>query len=56
MKELPKYYTILFNAVEDAVAAMDRLDFGTAKSMLIRGQVLAEEAYCSTMEREKPKE
>lgn len=25
MNELPRYYTILFNAVEDAVAAMERL-------------------------------
>lgn len=56
MNELPRYYTLLFNAVEEAVAAMERLDFGTAKSMLVRGQILAEEEYCAMTEREKPKE
>lgn len=55
MEELPRYYTILFNAVEDAVAAMDRLDFGTAKSMLIRGQILAEGEYLALTEKEKKK-
>ena len=53
MKELPKYYTVLFNAVEDAVAAMERMDFGTAKSMLVRGQILAEEEYLATTKKEE---
>lgn len=55
MNELPRYYTILFNAVEDAVAAMERMDFGTAKSMLVRGQILAEEAYLAQAQTEKEK-
>lgn len=53
MNELPKYYALLSNAVEEAVAALDRLDFGTAKSMLVRGQVLAEEEYLAAAEKEK---
>ena len=53
MKELPKYYALLLNAVEDAVAALERQDFGVAKSTLLRGQILAEEEYCAMMEREK---
>lgn len=55
MNELPKYYTTLFNAVEDAVAALERQDFGTAKSTLIRGQILAEGEYLALTEKEKQK-
>ena len=45
MNGLPKYYTILFNAVEEAMAALDRMNFGVAKTLLLRGQLLAEEEY-----------
>lgn len=45
MNELPHYYTLLFNAVTDALAAQERLDFGTARELLIQGQRAAEEAY-----------
>lgn len=45
MDALPSYYTKLFNAVTDAITALERQDFGTAKELLIRGQQAAEEAY-----------
>lgn len=53
MKELPKFYTILFNAVEEALAALDRMDFGTAKTLLLRGQLRAEGEYTAVEEPEK---
>ena len=42
---LPAYYTLLFNAVTDAIAALARQDYGQATAILIRGQQQAEEAY-----------
>ena len=35
-KSLPRYYTILFNAVTDAIQALDRQDFGQARALLVR--------------------
>ena len=48
MEELPVYYTILFNAVTDAIAALDHQDFGQARALLVRGQQQAEAAYTET--------
>ncbi|WP_298030395.1 hypothetical protein [uncultured Dysosmobacter sp.] len=45
MENLPRYYTILFNAVTDAITAMEQHNFGTAKALLIQGQQAAETAY-----------
>ena len=50
MEELPNYYTILFNAVTDAIAALDRQDFGQAKALLVQGQQEAETAYTEASE------
>lgn len=50
MIELPKYYTVLFNAVEEASAALDRMDFGVAKTLLLRGQLQAEGEYLAIEE------
>lgn len=47
MENLPKYYTILFNALTDIAEAIDRMDFGTARDLIIRAQQEAEEAYAS---------
>lgn len=44
MEELPTYYTILFNAATDAIAALDRQDFGQARALLVQGQQQAEDA------------
>jgi hypothetical protein len=38
MDTSPSFYTILFNAVTDAIAALDRQDFGQARTLLIQGQ------------------
>lgn len=50
MEELPNYYTILFNAVTDAIAALDRQDFGQARTLLVCGQQQAETAYTEASE------
>ena len=42
---LPAYYTALFAAVEDAIEAIEAMDFGTAKKLLIQGQQTAETLY-----------
>ena len=49
-ENLPSYYTFLFNAVTDAIAAMDRQDFGQARALLVRGQQQAEDAYIGEAE------
>lgn len=49
-ENLPSYYTFLFNAVTDAIAAMDRQDFGQARALLVRGQQQAEDAYIAEAE------
>ena len=45
MDEHEKPYTTLFNAVTDALDALDRLNFGQAKEILEAGQQRAEEIY-----------
>ena len=45
MNELPRYYTVLFNAVTDALAALEQQNYGTVRELLIRGQRAAEDAY-----------
>ena len=56
MREIPKFYTVLFNAVEEALAALERQDFGTAKTMLLRGQLQAEGEYIAWSEKEEKDE
>lgn len=56
MNELPKYYTVLFNAVEEAMAALDRMDFGIAKTLLLRGQLQAEGEYLAAGEASRKEE
>lgn len=45
MEKLPRYYTVLFNAVTEAVTALEQQNFGTARALLIQGQQAAESAY-----------
>ena len=45
MEELPNYYTALFNGVTDAIAALDRQDYGLARELLVRSQQEAEDLY-----------
>ena len=42
---LPTYYTALFNAVEQAIEELDRMNFGAARELLICGQQRAESLY-----------
>ena len=51
MPDYQKLYTTLFNACTDAITAMDRMDFGTAKGVLVSAQQQAEELY---LEAEEP--
>lgn len=50
MSELPKYYTTLFHAVEDALAELLLQNYGRARDLLIRGIQNAEEAYLESGE------
>lgn len=50
MENLPKYYTVLFNGVIDALDALDRQDYGTAKTILIKAQQLAEILYINEVD------
>lgn len=50
MKELPKCYTVLFNAVRDAITALENQDSTQAMALLIHGQLEAEEAYINNNE------
>lgn len=52
MNGLPRYYTVLFNAVEEALAALERQDFGTARTLLLQGQLRAEGEYAALAEEE----
>ena len=47
MPDYQKLYTLLFNACTDAVEAMEQMNFGAAKTILIRAQQQAEEQYIS---------
>jgi len=43
--ELPNYYTSLFNAVTDAILAIEQQNYGIAKEILIQAQQQSEERY-----------
>lgn len=45
MTDYQKEYHIVFNAVTDALRAMEALNFGTAQEILRRAQMEAEEVY-----------
>ena len=45
MTDYQKLYTLLFNAITDAVDQIKRQNYGTAKELLIRVQQQAEEIY-----------
>ena len=48
--EYKRPYHILFNGVTDALAALEKCNYGTVKALLIQAQQQAEEAYISTEE------
>ena len=50
---MPDYkllYLRLFNAVSDAVAALQNADYGTAQELLVQAQQETEEIYISAEE------
>ncbi len=50
MENLPKYYITLFNAVSEAIDALDALNFGTARAFLVQGQQEAEDEFVAACE------
>ena len=51
MPNYQKLYTLLFNAVTDALTELEQLNVGTAKAMLIAAQQQAEELYIEDAEK-----
>ena len=47
MTDYQKMYTLLFNAITDALAQIEKQNYGDAKSTLIAAQQKAEELYLS---------
>ena len=45
MTDYQKLYTTLFNSITDAIELLDRLEFTSAKEVLISAQQKAEELY-----------
>ena len=56
MEELPLCYTVLFNAVTDAIAALQEQNYGLALERLIQGQRDAEDAYIDMLEELDPQQ
>ena len=50
MEQLPVYYTVLFNAVTDAIIALEQQNYGFAKDILINAQQKAELSYLDSLE------
>ena len=50
MADYQKLYTKLFNAITDALEALEQLNVGEAKDLLRRAQQEAEEEYLSAEE------
>ena len=48
MTDYQKMYTTMFNAVTDALNALDRLDIGRAKELLMQAQLKAEGEYLAS--------
>ena len=56
MEELPLCYTVLFNAVTDAIDALQEQNYGLALERLIQGQRDAEDAYIGMLEELDPQQ
>lgn len=52
MDSLPRYYTVLYNAVTDALTALEKQNYGLAAEILICGQREAEAVYIELTEDE----
>ena len=53
MKEVPKFYTTMFNAATDALRELEKQNAGSAKDLLIRGQLRAEGECTAWMEEQR---
>lgn len=53
MSGIPNSYTALFNAVTDAIALINEMNFGAARETLKQGQCLAEDLYMGETEDER---
>lgn len=54
MEHLPVFYTILFNAITDAIIALDHNDSHAAKCILLAAQLNAENAYLESADEGSP--
>lgn len=52
MVDYQKMYTILFNAITDAVEQLEQFQPGNTRTLLIRAQRAAEEIYISAQDEE----
>jgi len=43
--EFQRMYFVLFNAITDALAEIDAMNFGTARELLRQAQIKSEEIY-----------
>lgn len=50
VETLPAYYTVLFNAMTDALEALEQRDFIRARELLMQGQQAAEDKYLEAEE------
>lgn len=50
MDELPRYYLRIFNAVTDAIKAIEQMNYGMAHELLVEGQRWSEELYARELE------
>ena len=48
MADYQKMYTTMFNAATDALNALDRLDIGRTKELLMQAQLKAEGEYLAS--------
>ena len=55
MENFPKYYTLLFNAVTDAIEDVDQKNYGAARARLVKAQQDAEDFYLRQDDKRLPR-
>lgn len=50
MKEIPKFYTTMFNAATDVLRELEKQNYGNAKDLLMHAQLRAEGECTAWME------
>ena len=51
-ENFPTYYTLLFNAVTDAIHDLDKQNYGDARARLVKAQQDAEDAFLAAGDEE----